>query len=243
MYVVFRKKIGAKDVDFAGFVRAEVGKIEKVTAREILMGLILLTVIALWVTSGKRFGLGGPCIFAVVLMLVFRIVSWRDIQRKVRFDVVGLYAAACALGVGLRVTGASLWLARSLVDLLPASMQQGAFFLVAASGLTGLMTNFMSDGATVASLGPILLSMAEVAKIHLWKVGLACSFSSSFANVLIVGTPNNAIAYVGAVDPASGKRVLRLRDFLVYGIPVTVLAWLVLWAWAFFGYWRFLPWY
>jgi sodium-dependent dicarboxylate transporter 2/3/5 len=84
--------------------------------------------------------------------------------------------------------------------------------------------------------------MAGLANIHLWKVGLACSFSSSFANAMIVGTPNNAIAYVGAVDPKSGERLLRLSDFLVYGIPITLLSWLVLWGIAVFGYWRWLSW-
>ena len=39
-------------------------------------------------------------LLAVVLMLVFGIIEWKDIQRRVRFDVVGLYAAACAMGVG-----------------------------------------------------------------------------------------------------------------------------------------------
>lgn len=175
-------------------------------------------------------------------MLIFRIINWSDIQTHVRFDVVGLYAAACAIGVGLRVTGASLWLATSMINLLPVPLQQGNSLIIALSLFTGVLTNFMSDGATVAAVGPVALSMAQVAGIHIWKVGLACAFSSSFANVSIVGTPNNAIAYVGAVDPKTGDRLLRLRDFLKYGLPVTVLAWLVLWGWTIFGYWKWLPW-
>jgi sodium-dependent dicarboxylate transporter 2/3/5 len=31
-------------------------------------------------------------------------------------------------------------------------------------------------------------------------------------------------------------------DFVKYGLPVTILAWLVLWGWAVFGYWKFLSW-
>jgi sodium-dependent dicarboxylate transporter 2/3/5 len=31
-------------------------------------------------------------------------------------------------------------------------------------------------------------------------------------------------------------------DFIKYGIPVTILGWLVLWFWTIFGYWQWLPW-
>jgi len=33
-----------------------------------------------------------------------------------------------------------------------------------------------------------------------------------------------------------------LRDFFIYGLPVTVLAWLVLWGWGILGYWKWVPW-
>jgi sodium-dependent dicarboxylate transporter 2/3/5 len=78
--------------------------------------------------------------------------------------------------------------------------------------------------------------------VHVWKVGLACAFSSSFANALVVGTPNNAIAFGMGRDPETGERLLDIYDFVKYGIPVTIMAWLVLWFWTVFGYWRLLPW-
>ena len=180
--------------------------------------------------------------FAVVLMLLTGILSWKDLQSKVRFDVVGLYAAACAMGVGLKMTGASLWLARMTVGALPAELAKGNALMVATSAFTGGLTNFMSDGATVAAIGPVVLSMASVAGIHVWKLGLVCAFSSSFANVLIIGTPNNAIAYAAGVDPKTGERIITLRDFLVYGLPVTFIALALLWVVTLWGYWPLVNW-
>ncbi len=242
MYFAFRKKVKVRDVNFAELVRAEMQDLPKIQTKEVAMAVTVLTVAAMWLTASRQFGLGGPAIFGVVLMLTFRIIKWSDIQTRVRFDVVGLYAAACAVGVGLRATGASLWLATSVINLLPGPLKQGDMLVITISGFTGVLTNFMSDGATVGAVGPVALSMGQVARIHIWKVGLACAFSSSFANVSIVGTPNNAIAYVGAVDPSTGERLLRLRDFFIYGLPVTVLAWLVLWGWGILGYWKWVPW-
>jgi len=242
MYVALARKIKAPKVDFRESLRSETARNGRMSRPEIVMAMILLSVVALWITASHRFGLGGPAIFGVVLMLVFRIIRWRHIQNKVRFDVVGLYAAACAMGVGLKVTGASLWLARTIIHALPESMQYGEALLIAISAFTGTLTNFMSDGATVAAIGPIALSMGQIGGVHLWKVGLACAFASSFANATIVGTPNNAIAYVGAVDPRTGKKLLRLRDFVIYGVPITLLAMALLWLWAIWGYWRWISW-
>jgi len=242
MYFALRRRMTIPRPDFSAYVRKEAETLPRWSAREIAMALIVLMVVTLWVTASKRFGLGGPCMFAVVLMLVTNVVSWKDVQTKVRFDVVGLYAAACAMGVGLKVTGASLWLARNTVGMLPESLAQGSSLVVATSAFTGTLTNFMSDGATVAAIGPVVLSMASVSGIHLWRLGLACSFSSSFANILIIGTPNNAIAYAAGTDPETGERLITLRDFLVLGLPVTLIALAVLWGWALFGYWSWLPW-
>jgi sodium-dependent dicarboxylate transporter 2/3/5 len=104
------------------------------------------------------------------------------------------------------------------------------------------MTNFMSDGATVAALGPIMIPMATLANVHVWKVGLACAFSSSFANALVVGTPNNAIAFAMCRDPETGERLMQVTDFIKYGVGVCFIAWFVLWFWSFFGYWKLLSW-
>jgi sodium-dependent dicarboxylate transporter 2/3/5 len=175
-------------------------------------------------------------------MFLCRIITWEDVQDGVAFDVVGLYAAASAMGVALKFSGGALWLASSFVGLLPDVLTEGDGLLVGVSLLTGTMTNFMSDGATVAALGPVVLPMATLANVSVWKVGLITSFSSSFANFLVVGTPNNAICFGMGRDPETGERLLDVMDFIKYGIPVTILGWLVLWFWTIFGYWQWLPW-
>ncbi len=242
IYFTFRRRIKIPQVSFAGLLEQEKKQIGRMSRQEMVMAVILASTVILWIVASRQLGLGGPGVLAVAMMLVLRVITWKDIQTHVRFDVLGLYAAACAMGVGLRLTGGSLWMARTIVGWLPQSMQEGDALLLTISGFTTGMTNFMSDGATVAAIGPVALSMAPLAKLHVWKVALACAFSSSFANLTIVGTPNNAIAYVGSVDPRTGERLLRLRDFLVYGLPVTILAMLLLWLWCILGYWRWIPW-
>ncbi|HIJ56751.1 MAG TPA: histidine kinase, partial [Deltaproteobacteria bacterium] len=69
---------------------------------------------------------------------------------------------------------------------------------------------------------------------------LATAFASSFAHVLIIGTPNNAIVYSMAKDPETGEQLLTMKDFFVHGSVVLVLSLAVLWGWVFFGYWKWM---
>ncbi len=240
MYLRCKPKFMVKDINPSEVVRAEVARMLKFGGKEAMMAVILVLLVLAWIIIGEHAGLGGPTLYAVMAMFLCRILSWEDIQEGVAFDVVGLYAAACAMGVALKFTGGALWLANSFVSLLPDFLTKGDGLVVGVSLLTGTMTNFMSDGATVAALGPIVLPMATLANVSVWKVGLITSFSSSFANFLVVGTPNNAICFGMGRDPETGEKLLDVMDFVKYGLPVTILAWLVLWFWAVFGYWRFI---
>jgi sodium-dependent dicarboxylate transporter 2/3/5 len=242
MYLLLKPRFQVKDVNPSEIVRAEVARMPKFGGKEAMMSVILIVLVAAWIILGEHYGLGGPTLYAVMAMFICRIITWDDIQEGVALDVVGLYAAACAMGLGLQFTGGAVWLAHTFVDLLPDSMARGDMLAVGVSLLTGTMTNFMSDGATVAALGPIVLPMADLANVHVWKLGLACAFSSSFANFLVVGTPNNAIVFGMGRDRETGERLLTVFDFMKYGIPVTILAWLVLWFWAIYGYWKFVAW-
>ncbi|WP_319409683.1 SLC13 family permease [uncultured Desulfosarcina sp.] len=242
MYLRLKPQFKVKNVDPGKVVRDEVKNMPKFRGREAAMAVILVLLVAAWVLIGEHAGLGGPTLYAVMAMFLFKILNWEDIQNGVAFDVVGLYAAACAMGVALKFTGGALWLASSFVSFLPDFLTKGDGLVIGVSLLTGTMTNFMSDGATVAALGPIVLPMATLANVSVWKVGLITSFSSSFANFLVVGTPNNAICFGMGKDPETGERLLDVMDFVKYGLPVTILAWLVLWFWAVLGYWKFISW-
>ncbi|HSO18480.1 MAG TPA: SLC13 family permease [Desulfosarcina sp.] len=242
MYLRLKPRFQVKDVNPSKVVRDEVANMPKFRGREAIMAVILVLLVIAWVVIGEHAGLGGPTLYAVMAMFLFKIINWEDVQSGVAFDVVGLYAAACAMGVALKFTGGALWLASTFVSVLPDFLTKGDGLVVGVSLLTGTMTNFMSDGATVAALGPIVLPMATLADVSVWKVGLITSFSSSFANFLVVGTPNNAICFGMAKDPETGERLLDVMDFVKYGLPITILAWLVLWFWTVFGYWRLLPW-
>ncbi len=238
-YIVLYRKLKVKELNISSIVKQASDKIGPMNKNEYITAGVLVLLIFLWIMYSDVFGMGGPVILAVVLLNVFRVISWRDIS-KIHWEVVALYASACAVGKGLAVTGAALYLAQSFVSILPEFMKSGEGLAVAASIFTGITTNFMSDGATVAAIGPITIPMATISGTHPWMVGFSTAFASSFANMLIIGTPNNAIAYTMAKDPVTGKQLVTLGHFLKYGFAILILNFIVLWFWTIFGYWQWI---
>lgn len=240
-FVVYRK-VSTQSLNIAAILQAESKNQGPLSRRELITIATLVLVLLLWLLGDAvdtGFGLGGPVLLGIVILSVARIITWPDVN-KISWDIVALYASAAAIGTGLAVTGASSWLAVTIVQRLPPWATSGEGLAMVSSLLTGLVTNFMSDDAAVATLGPILVPMAQVSETPPWMVGFACAFASSFANVLIIGTPNNVIAYSLAKNPDTGEQLVTLKDFAKHGLIITVLSLLVLWGWALFGYWRWI---
>ncbi|MBI5115418.1 anion permease [Candidatus Poribacteria bacterium] len=236
-YIVFRRKIKVKNFNMAAEIARESEKIGKMTRQEYLTAGVLVLLVILWCGFSDKYGMGGPVVLAVVLLNILGITRWRDVA-GIHWDVVALYAAATATGAGLAMTGGAIWLADTFVSALPEVMKNGTGLAVSASLISGIITNFMSDGATVAAVGPITVPMATISGVSPIMVGLATAFASSFAFMFIVGTPNNAICYSFAKDPETGEQLVTNMDFLKHGTAILIISLVVMWAWAFYGYWR-----
>jgi sodium-dependent dicarboxylate transporter 2/3/5 len=238
-YLALRKKIKAGNLNISGIVRQASEKIGPMNRNEYLTAAVLLAVLTLWIGAGDAFGIGGPIILGLVALNIMRILKWRDIA-SIHWEVIALYAGASAFGKGLAETGGALYLADGFLNILPQFMQHGSGLAMAASLIAGLMTNFMSDGATVSTIGPVIVPMAIISGTHPWMTGFATAFASSFSNMLIIGAPSNAIAYAMAKDPVTGEQLLYLSDFLKHGAVVLILSFTVLWCWTIFGYWQYI---
>ena len=238
-FLRFRSQLKVKSLNVSAVVRKASDQIGPMNRSEYITAAILLGVIALWIGASDIFGMGGPIILGLVLLNMMRVLKWRDIT-TIHWEVIALYASASALGKGLAETGGALFLADSFLAILPDFLRDGSGLALAASLFTGITTNFMSDGATVSAIGPITVPMATISGTHPWMVGFATAFASSFAHMLVIGTPSNAIAYAMAKDPVTGEQLVTLGDFLKHGAIVLMLSFVVLWAWTILGYWQYI---
>ena len=199
---------------------------------QVIAVLIFLVMLLGWITesnlllriTGIRLGIGVLAVAGAVAYLLTGVVNWRDYQTKVDWGVIWLYAGAIIFGKVLDQTGAAYWMARSVVEGMASfGLAGGQALLVVGGAVTAGLTNLMADGPAAAAVGPITLNMAGIQGAGTTLVpfmGLITSAASSFAYLLIIGTPPNAIVY------ASG--FLEPKDFLRIGIPCFFLAFLVL---------------
>ncbi|MBU0755615.1 MAG: DASS family sodium-coupled anion symporter [Planctomycetes bacterium] len=186
---------------------------------------------------GIRLGIGVIAVAGAMAYLLTGVVNWRDYQEKVDWGVVWLYAGAIIFGRVLDETGTAYWMARSIVEgLASLGLDSGVALLGAGSAVTAGMTNLMADGPAAAAVGPITLNMVAVSNPGTTLIpfmGLATACASSFAYLLVIGTPPNAIVYAGGY--------LDAKDFLRVGILCLVIGFVVLlglslWLWPLLGF-------
>ena len=118
--------------------------------------------------------------------------NYHDINRNTNWGVILLFGAAISLGIQMKQTGAALWVAEKALTNLEFVFQDVTIVRWFVSVfLTGILTNLLSNAATVAVLGPIVLDMGGSAMI----LGIATSVASAFAYLTIVASPTCMIIH------------------------------------------------
>ena len=189
-------------------------RLGRLSTKERSIGLIMLATLTAWILGGEDFGLATIALAAVVVLFLFDLLSWRDIEQYVNWGVLLMYGGAIALGSALNRSGAAGWIASITVGRWAGS-PVAVIAMISALGI--VLTEAMSHSAVVALLMPVALGIATQFGIDPRVMAPAVALPSGLAFTLPVGTPGNAIAY------SSGY--LRLRDMLVPGSMMVVIAW------------------
>ncbi len=207
-------------------LKVQVSKRGAVSFREI-SGLVVFVLVFLgWIFLSGRFGLGTIALTGVLLYLVTGLVRWEDINRNTHWGVIILFGATIALGTYMRSTGAALWLAEGLVQILSSSSGQLTLISdIVIVCMTTAMANTLSSSATVAVLGPITLNLGS----DLIHQGLITALASAFGFFTAVAAPACAIIY------SSG--LVNAKDFLKAGWKVGLISIVILIIYAN-TYWR-----
>jgi sodium-dependent dicarboxylate transporter 2/3/5 len=189
----------------------------RLVLEEKFLGLLLFSAILGWMFAGHKVGMATVSILAVVLLFMFRVVAWKDLQENVEWGIILMYGGAIGISSILNSTGAGLWLAQKYI--LP-HLSSPWLMVALLSFVTMLLTEAMSNSAVVAVLLPIGISIADSfgldPKVVVYVVGSA----SGLAYALPMSTPSVALAY------SSGY--LRLKEILVPALILILVSWVSL---------------
>ena len=173
-------------------LKVNVAKSGKLNNNQMMAIIVFILVFLGWVFLSPIIGLGIVALIGVFFYLSFRLIEWQDITRRTNWGVIILFGAAISLGIQMKQTGAALWGAENALYSLQFIFQdldtvRWLFSVV----LSGILTNLLSNAATVAVLGPIVLDMGGNPII----LGMATSISSAFAYLTIVASPTCMIIH------------------------------------------------
>jgi sodium-dependent dicarboxylate transporter 2/3/5 len=187
-------------------LKVQVAKSGHIKGREILAILIFIAVFLGWVFLSPMIGLGIVALLGVVLYLIFGLIKWEDLNRNTNWGVIILFGAAISLGVQMTETGAAMWVAEQAISglkFITPNIEILRWFV--AVFLTGIMTNLLSNAATVAVIGPIVLNMGGDQIL----LGFSTAIASAFAYLTVVASPTCMIIH------SSG--LITSRDYLKAG--------------------------
>ena len=173
-------------------LKVQVAKTGDLTVNQFMAIGIFLLVFVGWVFLSPFIGLGIVALSGVFLYLSFGLIEWQEINRNTNWGVILLFGSAISLGIQMKETGAALWVAEGTLHYLEIIFQDVAVVrLFVSVVITGMLTNLLSNAATVAVLGPIVLDMGGNPLI----TGIMTSIASSFAYLTIVASPTCMIIH------------------------------------------------
>ena len=209
-------------------LKVNVTKAGKMTGNQVMAILIFVAVFLGWVFLSPYLGLGIIALIGVFLYLSFGLIEWKDINRNTNWGVIILFGAAISLGIQMKETGAAEWVANQSISIMSMLVDDIGFMRWFISVfLTGLLTNILSNAATVAVLGPVVLDMGGNPII----LGLATSIASAFAYLTIVASPTCMIIH------SSG--LVKSSDYLKAGWKLFIMSMVLLFIISNF-YWPYL---
>ena len=136
-----------------------------------------------------------------------------ELYESVQWDVVFLLAGVIPLGIALEATGAASLLASLVVatgDVLPLVGVLGAFYV-----LTAVLTNVISNNASVVLMVPVAVEAATTLGANAFSFVLAVTFAASTAFMTPVGYQTNLFVY--------GPGGYRFGDYLRVGGPLQLV--------------------
>ena len=159
--------------------------------------ITLIITIFLW-CFGKTLGL-NPFVVALFPFAVFSAVgifNAKDLQ-QLDWAVLWMVAGGFAMGVGIDKTG----LADALIHAIPFDSWPVMIVLVGSGVICWSLATFISHSAAAALMVPILVAVGKGMESQFAGLGgvvtliIGVALSSSFAMILPISTPPNAIAY------------------------------------------------
>lgn len=188
------------------------------TREKIITLCIFLLTVLLWIFSAPLSSLLGIqadidaviAIFAILLLIVSKSVSWGQIEMNGNWGVLILFGGGITLSEVMKKSEASLFLANGLVTVTEGIPP--ALVLLMLIAFVVLLTELVSNTASAALLIPIFTVISPQLGWSSQSMAAVIAICASCAFMLPVATPPNAIVY--ATGDVSQGTMMRCGAWL-----------------------------
>lgn len=174
---------------------------------------IAIGLLVVGVAGTKRFSIAVTAMAGVMLMVLTGCLKPGELYRAVRWDVVFLLAGLFPLGIAMKKSGATQLLADQLIAV--GGQLSGYWLLTLFFVLTALLTEILSNNATVILLLPVAVQVAQQLNYNPFAFMFVVTFAASNSFMTPIGYQTNTMVY--------GTGGYRFLDFLRVGGPLSLL--------------------
>lgn len=223
--IVFKGRSGALYID-SQTLHEQIARLGPVTREEKWVMVVFVLVATLWILRGlpgpgallmvkdSTIAIGGALLLFVIPVNLRKkefLLDWKTAV-TIPWDIIVLFGGGFALAQGFSDSGLTIWLAQQLTVLqgVAVVMVIGAVVL-----LVIFLTEITSNTATASLLMPVMGALATAIGVHPLGLMTAAVVAASFAFMLPVATPPNAIVY--------GSRYVTIQEMIRAGFWLNLL--------------------
>lgn len=187
-------------------ILAELQSLGRISQQEIKISCVLILVAGLWIINGlldipllNRVKDSSIAIFGALLLFIIPsdyakrefLLDW-ETAVKIPWDILILFGGGFAIALGFSESGLTEMVANRLSTLEGSHI---FIIIVTVTTLVIFLTEVTSNTATSSIVLPIMLVLAEAMRVHPFGLMMAAVIAASFAFMLPVATPPNAIVF------------------------------------------------
>ena len=219
MFIVvgFIMSLGLKDLHIEADLHTKPLNSEQKKVLYLIGGLIFILLINAPIKPYYN-GLGlsepGILLFAGLLLFAppFSILNWMEDKENIPYRIMFLFGAGFAIAAAFTKTGMASEIATHLTTF---STMPLLIFLILIAAMVTFTTEITSNTALISIMLPILFKVAEQSGIDATLIMMVATVCASYAFMLPIATPPNAIAM------SSG--VVSIKTMATYGIIFNIL--------------------
>ncbi len=215
VYKIYPPEIRAS-AEVPSWAATELAKLGRVTAKEAIMGVLVVLSLGLWVFGGDLIDPTLVALLVISLMLIAGVITWQDVlSNQAAWNVLAWFATLVVLADGLAKVGFVAWFGKSASVLL-AGFSPTVVIVLLVALFYFIHYLFASLTAHTTAIMPVVLAAgAAVPGMPLREFATVLAFSIGLMGVLTPYATGPAPVYYG-----SG--FIERRDFwrlgLIFGL-------------------------